>query len=144
MAILKWIILIHQLLALLTLLHLLEFGLLSAQDLLPTLLAIPSFICTVTDEPRSVSPFWFSLPTQCPAKPTNSVLFEPSPISSPTDEMQTLTALLPSFHSEAWGIYIAYIKIVFPERSDPLWCRVPLFLLHVLKRLPPLPLCVVV
>ena len=66
-----------------------------------------------------------------------SVLFEPSQISSPTDEMQTLTAaLLPS--SEARGIYIAYIKIVFSERSEPLCAvEIPLFLLHVWKRLPP-------
>ena len=40
-----------------------ELGPLAAQDPLPT----TSFICTVTAELRSVSPFWSSvLPTQCP------------------------------------------------------------------------------
>ena len=117
---------IHQRLVLLTL-HFPEFGLLSAQDPLPAKRS-PSFICTVTDEPRSVSPFWFSLPTQCPAnQPILFCLFEPSQISSPTDEMQTPTALVGSSKAREGDLYRLHQNRLLTEPPPPPLCAEYLF-----------------
>ena len=66
---------------------------------LPKIHCQTSFICTVTDELSEVSPSILVFAAyqllahhaQPTIHPTNPALFEPSPISSPTDEMQTLT-----------------------------------------------------
>ena len=69
---------------------------LSSSCSLPKIHCQTSFICTVTDELSEVSPSIlvfaaYQLHAQPTIHPTNPALFEPSPISSPTDEMQTLT-----------------------------------------------------